>query len=104
MRDNSDRSAGNGLGVGRRELLRAMTGAGLATAGAFVTSVARAEGWGEGDEQCRVQQIEATPPPELSERQLEQFISVSETLTGAGKRPSRPPLMLQRRLAAEELE
>ncbi len=105
MQNNGDRSAAKGLGVGRRELLRAMAGAGAATAGAFTPlSVTHAEVWEEGDEQCRVQQVQPSSPPDLTELQLKQFISVSETLTGAGKRPSQSPLVLQPRMAAQYLE
>lgn len=105
MQDSSDRSSAKGLGVGRRELLRAIAGAGVATAGAFTPpSVTHAEVWEEGDEQCRVQEVEPSSLPDLTELQLKQFISVSETLTGIGKHPSQSPLVLQPRLAAQYLE
>jgi len=105
MHDDSDRSVAKGLGIGRREILRAMAGAGVATVGALAPlPVARAEVWEEGDEQCRVQQVQPSSPPDLTELQLKQFISASETLTGAGKRRSQPPLVLQPRLAAQFLE
>jgi choline dehydrogenase-like flavoprotein len=79
-----------------------MAGAGVASASAFTPlSVARAEVWEEGDEQRRVQQVQPNSPPELDERQLKRFISVSETLIGTGKGPAQSPLVLKPRLAAQ---
>ncbi len=94
---NSDKSkfARPSASLDRRALLR-LAATGITVVGTGQMRTAHAEIWEEGDEQCRVQQAEASSLPDLDEGQLTDFISVSEALTG--QRP------LRRRLAAQYLE
>jgi hypothetical protein len=94
---NSDKSksARPAAPLDRRALLQ-LAATGITIVGTGQMRTAHTEIWEEGDEQCRVQQAEASSLPDLDEVQLTDFISVSEALTG--QRP------LRKRLAAQYLE
>ncbi len=95
-RDPAKSSSNNSAALDRRALLRFAAVTGITAASSGQPRAAHAESWEEGDEQCRVQQAQVSPLPELDEGQLADFVTVSETLTG--QRP------LQQRLAAQYLK
>ena len=95
INSEKSKSVSPSASLDRRALLQ-LAATGITVVGAGQMRTAHAEIWEEGDEQCRVQQAEASSLPDLDEVQVTDFISVSEALTG--QRP------LRRRLAAQYLE
>jgi len=57
----------NSPALDRRALLRFAAATGITAAGSGQSRTAHAEIWEEGDEQCRVQQAQVSPLPDLDE-------------------------------------